>query len=408
MSRTEQKLRRSHLTPDGASRRRVHRGAALAGIAARLRGYAARRPSFPKRFGVVFMGNGINEDHWSAEGAGADMKLSKTLSPLEPLKQKINVIDGLFIKALTGQGIHPGADRQPAFGRAYSEGRHHPFGHQRGSDDRQPRRAGHAAIQHRAGLRAAHDRLSRDQFLDGLQFAHLLADAGFAGAGGSLPVARLGQPVRKSRQPAEYQHSRPRERPRRGSLSRKISSSDKGKLDEYLTSVREVEKRVEGMRKGKDKRGGRGQGEEHARCSHGPAGQRPAGRPARSRAADVRHHRHRIPDRQDARRFADYLARSFGDVLSVPASQGRTPRRIAQQQFGWLRTHRALPREPVCLSGVEARQHAGRRRHGARQLLPDVPFEHVDRPQARQLPACRWCWPAAWAARSRPDARSII
>ena len=29
----------------------------------------------------------------------------------------------------------------------------------------------------------------------------------------------------------------------------KISSDDKAKLDEYLTSVREVEKRVEGMRK---------------------------------------------------------------------------------------------------------------------------------------------------------------
>src|ERR1051326_9006128 len=35
-------------------------------------------------------------------------------------------------------------------------------------------------------------------------------------------------------------------------LSRKISSSDRSKLDEYLTSVREVEKRVEGMRKSKD------------------------------------------------------------------------------------------------------------------------------------------------------------
>ena len=62
---------------------------------------------FPKRFGVVFLGNGINEDHWSAEGQGAAMKLSKTLEPLEPLKQKINVIDGLYVKALTGQGIHP-------------------------------------------------------------------------------------------------------------------------------------------------------------------------------------------------------------------------------------------------------------------------------------------------------------
>ena len=35
-------------------------------------------------------------------------------------------------------------------------------------------------------------------------------------------------------------------------LSRKISSTDKAKLDEYLTSVREVEKRVDGMRKNKD------------------------------------------------------------------------------------------------------------------------------------------------------------
>jgi hypothetical protein len=35
-------------------------------------------------------------------------------------------------------------------------------------------------------------------------------------------------------------------------LSRKISAGDKSKLDEYLTSVREVEKRVEGMRKSKD------------------------------------------------------------------------------------------------------------------------------------------------------------
>src|SRR5690242_20945408 len=67
----------------------------------------ATAAAFPKRFGVVFLGCGVNEDHWSAEGTGAAMKLSRTLEPLEPLKQKINVIDGLFVKALTGQGIHP-------------------------------------------------------------------------------------------------------------------------------------------------------------------------------------------------------------------------------------------------------------------------------------------------------------
>src|SRR6201997_4826222 len=62
---------------------------------------------FPKRFGVVFLGCGVNENHWSAEGNGAEMKHSKTLEPLEPLKAKINVVDGLLVKALTNQGIHP-------------------------------------------------------------------------------------------------------------------------------------------------------------------------------------------------------------------------------------------------------------------------------------------------------------
>jgi hypothetical protein len=35
-------------------------------------------------------------------------------------------------------------------------------------------------------------------------------------------------------------------------LARKISATDRGKLDEFMTSVREIERRVEVMRKGKD------------------------------------------------------------------------------------------------------------------------------------------------------------
>ncbi len=47
---------------------------------------AATPSEFPKRFAALFMGNGVNEDHWSSEGSGAEMKLGKTLAPLEPLK----------------------------------------------------------------------------------------------------------------------------------------------------------------------------------------------------------------------------------------------------------------------------------------------------------------------------------
>src|SRR5215475_147188 len=95
------------------TRRAILRGAGCAMTLpwlASLDAFADTPPAsaFPKRFGVVFLGCGVNEDYWSAEGQGADMKLSKTLSPLEPLKQKINVIDGLQVKALMGQGIHPG------------------------------------------------------------------------------------------------------------------------------------------------------------------------------------------------------------------------------------------------------------------------------------------------------------
>src|SRR5258708_13533200 len=63
---------------------------------------------FPKRFAVLFMGNGINGNHWWAKGSGAEMKLSKSLEPLEPIKKKINVINGLFNQPAVGMGIHPG------------------------------------------------------------------------------------------------------------------------------------------------------------------------------------------------------------------------------------------------------------------------------------------------------------
>ena len=68
---------------------------------------AATIPGSPQRFAVLFMGTGISPGRWWAKGAGAQMELSESLAPLEPLKTKLNVIDGLFNKAATGQGIHP-------------------------------------------------------------------------------------------------------------------------------------------------------------------------------------------------------------------------------------------------------------------------------------------------------------
>src|ERR1051325_5445938 len=63
---------------------------------------------FPKRFAAIFMGNGINGNHWWAKGSGETMELGRTLEPLAPFRKKLNVFNGLFNKPAVGVGIHPG------------------------------------------------------------------------------------------------------------------------------------------------------------------------------------------------------------------------------------------------------------------------------------------------------------
>src|ERR1700719_790526 len=206
--------------------------------------------AFPKRFGVVFLGCGINEDHWSAEGSGAAMQLSKTLQPLEPLKQKINVIDGLYVNALTGQGIHPAQTGSLLSGAHISKGA---IIHSGISVDQMI--AGHvgqetpqssivlACEQPMTGYHESNFSLAYSSHLSWQSpdspvpvevYPSLAWDNLFDNRGSLLNLSVLD-----------------RVKERAEDLSRKISSTDKSKLDEYLTSVREVEKRVEGMRKGK-------------------------------------------------------------------------------------------------------------------------------------------------------------
>src|SRR5262245_61722820 len=96
----------------GLNRRAFLRGAGVTIALPLLESFPTRAgvpaAAAPKRFAVLFMGNGINATHWWAKGAGADMELGKSLQPLAALKTKVNVVNGLFNKAATGVGIHPG------------------------------------------------------------------------------------------------------------------------------------------------------------------------------------------------------------------------------------------------------------------------------------------------------------
>ncbi len=59
----------------------------------------------PTRLGILFMPNGVREDRWTPEGQGTDFRLSPILSPLERHKQDLLVLTGLGNKAsLAGDG----------------------------------------------------------------------------------------------------------------------------------------------------------------------------------------------------------------------------------------------------------------------------------------------------------------
>ncbi len=248
-------MKRSKQSGSPISRRTVLRGAgctmALPWLES-LHALADTPPpsAFPKRFGVVFLGNGVNEDHWSAEGEGAAMKLSKTLTPLEPLKNKINVIDGLYVKALTGQGIHPGQTGSLLSGARIAKGA---VIHSGISVDQMiASRVGEGTPQssivlaceqpmtgyHETNFSMAYSSHISWQTPDSPVpvevYPSLAWDNLFDNRGSLLNISILD-----------------RVKDRAQELNRKISSTDKSKLDEYLTSVREVEKRVEGMRKSK-------------------------------------------------------------------------------------------------------------------------------------------------------------
>ena len=130
-----------------------------------------------------------------ATGSGR-WSLGKSLAPMEPLKEKMNFISRAVQQERHGRRHSSGSDRQHPLGCVVAEGSRTAGRHQRRPGVGQSLGAGDGSTQHGAGLRTADHRLSRDELLDGLQFAHFLAECHVARPDGSLPFAGLRQPVR--------------------------------------------------------------------------------------------------------------------------------------------------------------------------------------------------------------------
>ncbi|HTM50716.1 MAG TPA: DUF1552 domain-containing protein [Bryobacteraceae bacterium] len=239
------------------SRRAVLRGAGVSMALPWLESFptfgATTSPGvFPKRFAALFMGNGVNEDHWTSEGSGAGLTLGKTLSPLEPLKHKVNVIHGLFHERATGQGIHPAMTGGLLSGATIQRGAiiragvtiDQMIANRVGQDTAQPSivlaceqpMTGYHETNFSMAYSSHISWQTPDSPVPNEVYPSLAFDNLFENRGSLRNMSILD----RVRGEAEV-------------LAKRISSDDKTKLDEYLTSVREVEKRVEGMRKNKDK-----------------------------------------------------------------------------------------------------------------------------------------------------------
>jgi len=208
--------------------------------------------AFPKRFAVLFMGNGVNEDHWSAEGSGPDMKLGKTLAPLEPLKHKINVIHGLFHKRATGQGIHPAQTGSLLSGATISKGAIIHAGIT--VDQMIASRTGEDTAQSSIVLACEQPMTGYHETNFSMAYSsHISWQTPDSPVPNEVYPSLAFDNLFENRGSLRNMSILDRVRDDAESLGRAISGNDKAKLDEYLTSVRQVEKRIDGMRKNKDK-----------------------------------------------------------------------------------------------------------------------------------------------------------
>jgi uncharacterized protein DUF1552 len=178
------------------------------------------------------------------------MELGQTLEPLAAFKTKLNVVSGLFNKRATGVGIHPGQTGNILSGAALQKG---------------------AVL--RGGVSI--DQVLADHFQDDAPQASLVLGCeqpitGYHESNFSMAYSShiswhdAASPVPMEVYPSlafdslfDNQGSKRTEsildrvKEHAEHLSRQVSHADRAKLDEYLTSVRDVEKQIERTRAGK-------------------------------------------------------------------------------------------------------------------------------------------------------------
>ncbi len=217
-----------------------------------LPAWGAGLQDHPKRFAVLFMGCGVNPNHWSAEGHGSEMKLSRTLAPLEPYKAKINVINGLFNKRSTGQGIHPAQTGALLTGTPIQKGpllksgisMDQVIAKQFADETPQPSIV-LACEQPMTGYHETNFSMAYSSHISWYNAESPVPNEIYPSLAFDMLFDNRGSQRNKSILDRVMDDV--------VGLNGRLSAGDRTKLDEYLTGVREVERRIDGMRADKKK-----------------------------------------------------------------------------------------------------------------------------------------------------------
>ena len=196
------------------------------------------------RLAVLFAGNGFHGKEWWAKGEGREMELGKVLAPLGDFREKMLFIRGLYNEQ-AHEGEHPQlADGQPPLGRAAGLRRRDPLGHERRSVPRRRSTAVDQGAEPGAGCEKSNPSVHKNYSM--LYSSHISwTSPTTPDAAGALPGPGLRSPLQGRGGAGRLERARRRAGATPNDLRRRVSTSDQLKLDEYLESVRDVERRIE-------------------------------------------------------------------------------------------------------------------------------------------------------------------
>jgi len=235
----------------------------------------------PKRFAALFMGCGVNPDNWWAKGSGPSMELGPCLEPLSPLRSKLSVINGLFNKHALGVGIHPGQTGNILSGAALQKGAELKGGIS--VDQMLAQHLGEETVQPSMVLGCEQPITGYHETNFSMAYSsHISWQSATSPVPMEVYPSLAFDALFDNRGSKRNQSILDRVCAEAAGLSKVVSAGDRARLDEYLTSVREVERRVVPMRREKEASDAR------AADRHRPALTMP--RPDNGLPEDIREH----------------------------------------------------------------------------------------------------------------------